>query len=273
MVIVQSGSLRVSARLPKVALVTDKNDLTLPLAKELIKNNCTVDVISKNYAYWRSRNKENEETLLGFIKGKDYSFEKKYSYVICLNLRKEKNEIGRKRRIKIAFRLAREHSAKALFIFPFTQSKETKNKIEEFVNKKLRKESFAWGVIYTGEILDEGMDTEEGERLSRIIKETIKGKKVVLPKTKQLLYPVVAKKVVKEIVRSLFSFGVVGKETVIISSSISSLDFINILKSKNYEIQISYKNIDWGGYKIVELNKRFILNKILKKKHFLFFQS
>lgn len=241
---------------PLVALITDRNDLALSLAEKLTKKLCAVQIISDQYSHQQTLEMPKDTALfVSFHDVESISKEKvsnakyytKYNYVIFISLNQEKEEsrIMVERKLRLAVELARNNSAKVLFIFPLVYSRASAKRWHYLKSIILNQKSIHFSINYLGHLVGPRMSLEKKDHLAKMLKGVVTGRLISIPKKEKVLYPVSIDKISKELIRSLFSFGEFGKETAIVSKRSSTDELLKILIKQNPGIRFKRSERAW----------------------------
>lgn len=262
---------------PKAAFLTDKNDLALPLVNKLIKKLCKVDIISDEKSYWRKEAPLFVKNLkfLNIINKKE--IENNYNYMVCINLyqalkiKEKKIKKDSQERIELAIDLAKRNSAKSLFVFPYIQKSEFKNQTDTFREKISKDKELAAGIVFLGQLIGPEMDFYKDDLVAKILKDARQKTLVKIPEERTELYPISINKTADELVKTLFSFGALGKEKAIISYPVSTDSFFKIIKnqvpnlSKKYSRKkLNLVKIEVADTKLLRQNTASLTRKTLR---------
>lgn len=225
----------------RVAIITDRNDLAIPLSESLIQNECSVDLITSNL--WLSEKSIiRKNKYLSLVNASDLKEGKTYRYTILIKLfqgiKKNKEKKDDEKLINQSLDIASKFSSKLLLIFPINQTKEVKKETNSIKEIYLKKGNMPTAVLYIGDLAGSLMDANRTDIFSLLIKEAVVRKVVRLPQDSTYFYPLEINKAASEIVRNLFSFGVYGKEAAIQLQRISPEKLAYIIKIKIPSIQI-----------------------------------
>ena len=192
----------------RVAIITDRNDLAIPLSESLIQNECSVDLITSNL--WLSEKSIiRKNKYLSLVNASDLKEGKTYRYTILIKLfqgiKKNKEKKDDEKLINQSLDIASKFSSKLLLIFPINQTKEVKKETNSIKEIYLKKGNIPTAVLYIGDLAGSLMDANRTDIFSLLIKEAVVRKVVRLPQDSTYFYPLEINKAANEIVRNLFS--------------------------------------------------------------------
>ncbi len=226
----------------KVAMFTDVNDIAIPLAKELRRNYCIVDVISDKKEIWLGEIKGQETKFINFESYSKKIFKSKYDYVIWISLYQRLKRLKTKRiknRLNFALKLVRLNQAKPLFIFPYIYKESLKREIES-LKSIIKKDVSTATILSIGQIIGLEMDLSKDDPLAQTFREVITNGLVKIPKKEFELFPIEIGTATERIVKSLFSFGIASKEAAIVSKPISTSSLIRIFGKEGSKVKVTY---------------------------------
>lgn len=226
---------------PTILIVSNPNPLVKSLLESPIINVCNVIIASEKEKNW---NKEVQTKKL-----EEISESEKIDYLVMIDLLEEgeKGKEARKviERIKTARRLAKLHSAKSLFVFPYFQNIFWQGKLSSLAIELLQDEEVVTSVLFIGQLAGHAKSSVEYNLVARMVKDAATTKRVRVPRTKSLLYPTDVDELAGKLTRTLFSFGIFGKSAALLPEPVSVDDFCEALKRIDSNITFAEDTSEW----------------------------
>lgn len=255
---------------PRVAIITDVNDLTIPLTKKLVESSCRIDIVSEDQKYWKKVIPSSPPESISAVKLEDEALSRDYKYIVFVNLyqQRKKGAVKEKReaekRLDFAIRLAKNNIAKSLFVFPYLQEVASIKQTESLRKKISEQENLEASVLLIGQLIGPEMDIDKNDVIAQMLKDAASKSSIKVPKLKGNLYPVLIDPVSKEILKILFSFGSQEKEMVVISEPISISRFVELLIKIKPGISCEQDRKGWP-LSIPEISKKITLRQNLER--------
>jgi len=186
--------------LPSVAIITDNNILAIPLADKLKKLKCSVETF---------------ET----VNLKKLDDKRRYDYAIFIYLN-QKDIISH----------VKNYSSKTIFVFPYAQTENTLKLIKDLKKKFKERKEGSVSTLYLGELIGPHKNLFKNDWLNQSLVDAVIKQSVEVFKKDIVFHPISVSAAIRQIVKSLFSFGYYGKEAAIISSGLSQSKLIEILR-------------------------------------------
>ena len=225
---------------PRVAVVSDGNDLLPSFVFELLERNFLLDV----YARKNHINKYFPPASASAIRfsetGKKLS--ENYDYVVCLNLFQRSwvlDEEEFKKNLTLSVSLARANKAKIIFCFPFLQERSFSKSIAPYIERIKSDEALFPAVVYIGQLVGFGMGLEKKDLFAQILRHYLKNETAYIPYRQDTLYLADIQKTTDALIKTLFSLGAYGGESAIFSE-FKTKDLLEFLKRRNAAFKYKY---------------------------------
>jgi hypothetical protein len=238
-----TASKKDSSNLPLVILVSDFSPLALALVELLEEKLCRVAVMSEDFDSWEKAFQENgSKNLSTLLVKKTAPCFSEVNYLICLYYPLVgvhcKEDFGLlQKKINLTKNFSINYKPKTLFIFPYLQDKEAHSFLSAQVESIFVDKDIYSGVLYLGDVILQ-KESVGDFLLGNLLKKSTADKVLTAHSSEQLFYPISLELTVQEIVKSLYSLGVYGKKTAIISKPLRIKDLQQIFIKMGAEIDL-----------------------------------
>jgi len=233
-----------SSNFPLVILVSDFTSLALALVESLENNFCRVAVMSEDTDHWQKAFQKNNRNNLTSLFAKNFTPDLNevnyliYLYYSPVNANNERNFTTFQKKINLTKNLSVKYKPKTLFVFPYSQDKEVHSFISTQVKNIFADKNIYSGILYLGDVISLERETEK----SFLLEKSVTDKMLTATSSEQLFYPISLEMTVEKIIKSLYSLGVYGKKTAIISKAFKAKDLQQILKKIGIKIDLQFEN-------------------------------
>lgn len=236
------------------AIVSNNAKLTDMLSRELNSSGCEVVIFSSNVEEMISQKLKIEVIDFSNKEVLKSPLANNINYVICLMIG---NNICEDM-ISFTRTISKNNKCKTLLVYSYEPYDDGH---VNTINKVTKNKSVLAGIIYVGEIyLKNKLIGNKGPFERVITKLEQGGKDVELLSKQQNFYFIEVKRLISEIVKTLFSMKAYGKKVAIISDPISARSIARKLKKKSEDINIRYK------VRNLELKYPFTDDKVIVKE-------
>ena len=219
---------------PVVIIFADPSALATAFVESLLAGLARVHIVSKKRSRWHkqlshlAQNRSVE--VVSHLQQNGLGDFNYFVFIHCDEniIPDQKRLIEKKKQLGQVITLAKERQAKALVILPYHQSSYEELLFVQSVTA-LKERDLVMGIVCLGELFGPRMSFSNSGIVSTTIKNAI-GTSALKGHNYVALYPTYIPDVAKELVRSLFSFGSMGKTALMSSERISSRNFAVLLK-------------------------------------------
>lgn len=201
-----------------VCFYSEPNFLAISLLENLLANNCFVNIVTDDVYEWQKKTL-HIAAKNKFSIGNNKIFQKNinFKYIIfCSGFFKKDFIIDD---VKKFLRQINLQKTKTFMIFP--------KEVYETTRVSFSETPDSLGIIYLGDLLGPRMDLESDLKMPVYLKKIVTNKIFKVP-VGEILFPVLASDVAKQIVKWLYAFGPFGKETFLLGPETSSGTFWQI---------------------------------------------